>query len=55
MAQNPDPAYAPLERAFAALREKNYDQAIAGFRQAIALSPNRASIHKDLAYAAQSG
>jgi len=51
MAQNPDPAYAPLEQAYAALREKKYDQAIAGFRQAIALSPNRASIRKDLAYA----
>lgn len=51
VAQNPDPAYAPLEQAYAALREKNYDQAISGFRQAIALSPNRASIRKDLAYA----
>jgi Flp pilus assembly protein TadD len=51
IAQNFDPAYGPLEQAYAALREKNYDQAIAGFRQAIALSPNRASIHKDLAYA----
>ncbi len=51
MTQNADPAYVPLEHAYAALREKNYDQAIAGFRQAIALSPNRASIHKDLAYA----
>ncbi len=51
IAQNPDPAYGPLEQAYAALREKNYDQAVAGFRQAIALAPNRASIHKDLAYA----
>jgi Flp pilus assembly protein TadD len=50
-AQNPDPAYGPLEQAYAALREKSYDQAIAGFRQAIALAPNRAAIHKDLAYA----
>ena len=51
IAQNPDPAYGPLEQAYAALREKSYDQAIAGFRQAIALAPSRASIHKDLAYA----
>lgn len=51
IAQNPDPAYGPLEQAYAALREKNYDQAVAGFRQTIALAPNRASIHKDLAYA----
>jgi Flp pilus assembly protein TadD len=50
-AQNPDPAYGPLQQAYAALREKSYDQAIGGFRQAIALAPGRAAIHKDLAYA----
>jgi Flp pilus assembly protein TadD len=50
-AQSPDPAYQPLERAYQALRDKNYDQAIAGFEQAIKLAPGRASIHKDLAYA----
>jgi Flp pilus assembly protein TadD len=49
-AQTPDPAYQALERAYQALRDKGYDQAIAGFGQAIALSPNRASIRKDLAY-----
>src|SRR5271155_2848697 len=49
-AQTPDPAYQPLERAYQALRDKSYDQAIAGFNQAIALSPKRESIHKDLAY-----
>jgi Flp pilus assembly protein TadD len=49
-AQTPDPAYQPLERAYQALRDKGYDQAIASFGQAIALSPNRASIRKDLAY-----
>lgn len=43
-AQPSDPAYKPL-------REKNYDQAIAGFEQAITLAPRRASIHKELAYA----
>jgi len=49
-AQTPDPAYQPLERAYQALREKNYDQAVAGFQQAITLAPDRASIRKDLAY-----
>src|SRR5580704_7255422 len=49
-AQAPDPAYQPLERAYQALRDKSYDLAIAGFGQAIAISPNRASIRKDLAY-----
>src|SRR5271170_581325 len=49
-AQPPDPGYQALERAYQALRDKAYDQAIAGFGQAIALSPNRASIRKDLAY-----
>jgi len=49
-AQSPDPAYQPLERAYQALRDKNYDQGIAGFHQAITLSPDRASIRKDLAY-----
>ena len=49
-AQPADPAYQPLERAYQALRDKKYDQAIAGFEQAIALAPERAAIHKDLAY-----
>jgi Flp pilus assembly protein TadD len=49
-AQTPDPAYQPLERAYQALRGKNYDQAVAGFQQAITLAPDRASIRKDLAY-----
>ena len=49
-AQAPDPAYQPLTQAYEALREKNYDQAVAGFEQAIALAPDRASIRKDLAY-----
>ena len=49
-AQTPDPAYQPLDRAYQALRDKNYDQAIAGFQQAITLAPDRASIRKDLAY-----
>ena len=49
-AQNSDPAYQPLDAAYTALRHKNYDQAVAGFLQAIAQSPDRASIRKDLAY-----
>ena len=49
-AQTPDPAYQPLDRAYQALREKAYDQAIASFGQAIALAPNRPGIRKDLAY-----
>ena len=48
--QNTDPAYPSLDRAYQALRENNYDQAIAGFQAAIALAPDRASIRKDLAY-----
>ena len=49
-AQTPDPAYQPLEKAYEALRAKNYDDAISSFERAIALAPQRASIHKDLAY-----
>jgi Flp pilus assembly protein TadD len=49
--QAPDPAYRPLQQAYDALRQKNYDQAIAAFRQAAALAPGRAVIRKDLAYA----
>jgi Flp pilus assembly protein TadD len=51
VAQSPDPAYKPLENAYQALRDKNYDRAIAGFEQAIGLAPDRESIRKDLAYA----
>ena len=49
-AQTFDPAYQPLDAAYTALRHKNYDAAIDGFRRAIALAPGRASIRKDLAY-----
>ena len=48
--QSTDPAYQSLQQAYDALRQKNYDQAVAGFQQAIALAPDRASIRKDLAY-----
>jgi tetratricopeptide (TPR) repeat protein len=50
MAQNSDPAYGPLDRAYKALREKAYDAAIAGFQRAIEAAPGRVSIRKDLAY-----
>lgn len=48
--QAPDPAFASLDRAYAALRNKNYEGAIRRFEQAVALDPVRASIRKDLAY-----
>jgi tetratricopeptide (TPR) repeat protein len=45
-----DAAYPFLETAYAALEAKEYDAAIAAFRQAIAAAPARASVRKDLAY-----
>jgi Tfp pilus assembly protein PilF len=39
-----------LNRAYELLRSKDYDNAIAQFRAALALSPGRAAAHKDLAY-----
>ncbi len=50
IAQSPDPAYAPLEKAYEALRGSRYDEAIAAFQRAIAVEPQRAGIRKDLAY-----
>lgn len=50
-AQDPDPAYSPLQKAYDALRAKQYDVAIGSFQRAIALAPHRAAIRKDLAYA----
>jgi Flp pilus assembly protein TadD len=49
-AQEPDLAYRPLQHAYDALRNRQYDQAVAAFRRAIELAPNRAAIRKDLAY-----
>jgi tetratricopeptide (TPR) repeat protein len=48
--QSADPVYAPLEKAYEALRAKNYDSAIAGFKEAIVIAPERPSVRKDLAY-----
>jgi len=50
MAQIPDPAYAPLEKAYEALRAKDYDRAIASFREAVKIAPDRPALRKDLAY-----
>jgi Tfp pilus assembly protein PilF len=49
-APNPDPAYAPLSKAFDYLRNRDYDNAIAFFEKAVAAAPTRPSIRKDLAY-----
>lgn len=46
-----DPAYAVLTKAFDALRLSDYDTAIAAFQKAAQLSPQRADIRKNLAYA----
>jgi tetratricopeptide (TPR) repeat protein len=46
-----DPAYESLTHAFDALRSQDYDTAIASFQKAAALSPGRADIRKNLAYA----
>lgn len=49
-AQTTDPAHDPLQKAYEALRARQYDSAIELFREAIEAAPDRASIHKDLAY-----
>jgi tetratricopeptide (TPR) repeat protein len=40
----------PADLAYDALRAKDYDRAIAGFRQALAIAPENAAVRKDLAY-----
>src|SRR6185436_6225288 len=50
VAQTADSAFPILEKAYEALRARDYDRAIIAFAQALTLAPNRASIHKDLAY-----
>ncbi|HEY7338361.1 MAG TPA: tetratricopeptide repeat protein [Bryobacteraceae bacterium] len=49
-AQASDPAFAPLTKAYEALRTKSYDAAIEAFYQAVALAPDRPAIREDLAY-----
>jgi tetratricopeptide (TPR) repeat protein len=46
-----DGAFAPLAKAYASLSEKDYDQAVDDFRQALAAAPARPQIEKELAYA----
>jgi Tfp pilus assembly protein PilF len=48
--QAADPAYVPLDRAYTALRDRDYDTAIPQFLAAVEASPRRADIRKDLAY-----
>jgi Tfp pilus assembly protein PilF len=49
-AQTPDPAYAPLAKAYDRLRARDYDAAVPAFLQAIEAAPKRSDIRKDLAY-----
>ncbi len=46
-------AGAVLNRAYGQLRLKNYDQAVSGFRQALALDPSQVQVYKDLGYTFQ--
>ena len=50
-AQTSDPAYQPLERAYQALRDKGYDQAIASFREAVRINPSFPSPRNNLGLA----
>jgi len=50
LAQSPDPASEPLNKAYEALRSRNYDDAITLFLKAIAAAPTRPAVRKDLAY-----
>ena len=43
-------AQAVLDRAYTALKEKDYDQAIRLFHQGLAAEPGRIPVRKDLAY-----
>ena len=43
-------AESPLDRAYAELRAKNYDAAIALFREGLRIEPARTGPRKDLAY-----
>ena len=50
-AQTQDPARDPLDKAYQALREKKYLEAIDQFHLAVKAAPDRAAIRKDLGYA----
>ncbi len=49
-AQAQDAVYPVLEKAYKSLNAQDYDRAVAGFREALALAPERAVIHKQLGY-----
>ena len=49
-AAGPDPAWEILDGAYKSLRARDYDSATAAFRRALALSPGRVDVRKDLAY-----
>ncbi len=50
MGAAPDPAWAALDRAYNALKAQDYEAAITGFEEALAISPSRVDVRKDLAY-----
>jgi tetratricopeptide (TPR) repeat protein len=47
------PAATVLNRAYQQLRLKQYDDAVAGFRQALALDPSQVQVYKDIGYTLQ--
>lgn len=49
--QHSDPAWDSLDKAYEALRVRQYETAIEFFHQAILAAPDRAPVRKDLAYA----
>jgi tetratricopeptide (TPR) repeat protein len=48
--QTRDPGLDPLDQAYKALRQKDYDAAIASFRTGLERLPTHVAAHKDLAY-----
>ena len=50
-AQQQDPAYDPLEKAYQAIRLAEYSEAVGHLKQAAEIAPRRASIRKQLGYA----
>ena len=50
VAQTADPAFAVLDKAYERVRARDYDGAIAGFRRAAELSPQRPDVRKNLGY-----
>ena len=49
-AQQQDPAYDPLEKAYQAIRVAEYSEAVDHLKQAVEIAPRRASIRKQLGY-----